>query len=355
MGSLLSLIDNTATSQPHATPEPSFPQPMSMAGSPKTALLVEDVECLSSFVRRYLEKEGYAVRTASSSEEGLRLYRDFKPFNVVLINYDVPQRSGLRKDPFELQTNGIELALAIRVIDSTQGIIIAALSSFTSATEVPRPPEAMNIPIVVDLSVYQLRPLLEKIEVDRAINALTPTDLQRLRQFAKSLIRILGRAARGRDWEDLLAEALYRSLIGATDEHNGRHWNRKVPFVQHLLGAISSIADSWKRQPKGKATYLVSEFSTYDAEGKERSPLDKLPSLFAPVDERLMERDEEDRILAMFEDDPDATLVLTGWMNGLRKSEIMAKGGLVGRTYAATVKRIQQKLAAQEEQLESHT
>jgi CheY-like chemotaxis protein len=338
-----SLIGNAPPNRPDP---PSFPLPQSLAGSPKSALLVEDAQCLSSFLRRYLEKEGYVVRTACSGEEGLRLYRDFGPFNVVLINYCVPKREGATTDPLEPQTHGIELALAIRAINSAQGMIVAAIS-FRSASDVPRPPEALDIPLLVDLSVSQLRTLLEKIEVDRAINTLTSAELLGLQQFAKVLIRLLGRGARGKDWEDLLGEALYRSLIGAGDPQNGRHWNRKVPFVQHLAGAMRSIASMWKRQGKEQRTYLISELAVCDSEGQEHSPLDNLPSLLVPIDQRLAEKAEEERILAIFEDDPEATSILRGWMDGLKKSEIMARGGIAARRYAATVNRIRLKLAAQ--------
>ncbi|MGA7294920.1 MAG: hypothetical protein WBW53_16055 [Terriglobales bacterium] len=293
-----------------------------------------------------MEEEGYSVRTACSSEEGFRLYREFGPFNVVLINYYVPQHKGLKIDPIEPQTNGIELALAIRAINSAQGMIVAAIS-FRSASDVPRPPEAMDIPLLVDLSISQLRPLLETIEVHRAINALTSAELLRLQQFGKSLIGLLGRAASG-NWEDLFGEALHRSLIGAGDPQNGRHWNRKIPFVQHLAGAMRSIASVWKRQGRAQKTYLISELAVCDSEGQEHSPLDNVPSLFEPTDQRLMEKAEEDRILAIFEDDPEASLVLRGWMDGLSKGEIMAKCGLAGRRYAAAIKRIRVKLAAQE-------
>src|SRR5215470_7280282 len=42
-----------------------------------------------------------------------------------------------------------------------------------SAGEVPRPPEAIHIPILLDANIYPLRGLLDKIEIDRAIKALT--------------------------------------------------------------------------------------------------------------------------------------------------------------------------------------
>jgi hypothetical protein len=106
--------------------------------------------------------------------------------------------------------------MAIRDINLSQGIIITAFA-FRSAGEVPRPPEAMQIPVLIDSNIYQLRGQLERIEIDRAIKTLTSSDLLRLQRFAKFRVRGLGRAASGRDWEDLLGEALYRTLKGTDD------------------------------------------------------------------------------------------------------------------------------------------
>ena len=66
------------------------PEPQSINASGKSALLVEDHESLLSSFKEWLERDGYAVRTASNTKEGLRLYRDCRPFNVVLINYYIP-------------------------------------------------------------------------------------------------------------------------------------------------------------------------------------------------------------------------------------------------------------------------
>src|SRR5579859_2035777 len=343
MGYLLSFIENTPPGQPHESPEPSLPPTRSINASPKSALLVENDACLLNFLRRWLKDEGYAVRIASGSEEGLRLYRDFGPFNVVLINYCIPKRKGYGIDPLVPQTKGIELALAIRDIDSSQGVIVAALA-FRTASEVPRPAEAMRIPLLVDFGGGQLRGLLEKIEVDRAIKALTSADLLLLRQFAKLLVQGVGRAARGRDWEDLLEEALYRTLIGAMDAQNGRHWNRKVPFVQHLAGAIRSIASVWKRQFSEKEPYLMSELAVYDAEGQERSPIDNATSSCVPADRRLIEKGEEERVFALLRDDASASQVLQGIIDGLKKNEIKLAYGLDEKKYLAAMRRIRVKL-----------
>ena len=267
--------------------------------------------------------------------------RDFGPFNVVLINYYIPERNGACVDPLAPQTTGVELALAIRNIDSSQGLILGAFA-FRTAAEVQRPKEAMNIPVLLDHT--GLKELLEKIEIDLAIKILNRGDLGRLQQIARFLLRNIGRAARGRDWEDLLSEAVCRTLIGAEDAQNGRHWNRNVPFARHLAGAMKSIASLWKRQFREQETYSVSELTIYDAEGQAHSPFDNVRSPIASADQHLIERDEEDRILAIFSDDPDATLVLNGWMDGLSKNEIMLKGGLEAKKYAAIRKRIRLKL-----------
>lgn len=347
MAHLLSFIDTTPQFEtPHA-PEPSL-LPKSINASPKSALLVENDESLLNFLRRSLTDEGYAVRTAANSEEGLRLYRDCAPFNVVLIDYCVPQSKGVKIDYFAPQTHGIGLATAIRQINLSQGIIIAALD-YRNAEEVPRPPELMHIPFLIDISNFHLRSLLQKIEVDRMIELLTTAELLKLQKFAEFRVRGLGRAARGRTWEDLLGEALLRTLIGAEASEKGRHWNREVDFARHLAGAMQSISSSWKRQFKDKETHLISELVIHDAEGQEHSPLDNVASGYAPADQRLIEKNEEDRILAKFRDDPDATHVLHGLLDGLKKNEIMSRYGLDEKQYAASVKRIRVKVLGPKE------
>ncbi|MGA2235614.1 MAG: hypothetical protein ABSG23_09080 [Terriglobales bacterium] len=323
---------------------PPLPPPRSINASPKSALLVESDESLLSFLRRSLEDEAYAVRIAANSEEGLRLYRDCGPFNVVLIDYCVRPSDGVGIDYLApLQKHGIGLATAIRQIHPSQGIIIAALA-YRNAAEVPRPRELMHIPLLIDISNFQLRGLLEKIEVDRAIEALTSAELLRLRQFAAFHVRGLGRAARGRTGEDLLQEALMRTLIGAEDVQKGRHWNKDVAFTWHLIGAMQSISNHWKRQFKDMEPYLISEFPVRDAEGQEHSPLDNVASGHAAADQRLIEKDEEDRVLTIFKDDPEATQMLQDFLDGLKKNEIKSRYGLDERKYAATVKRIRMKL-----------
>jgi CheY-like chemotaxis protein len=344
MAHLLSFIDSRPEFEPPQPPEFALPQPESINASPKTALLVENHESLLNLLRTSLKNEGYAVRTAPNSEEGLRLYRDCAPFNVVLIDYCVPQCDGLRIDYWAPPTHGIELAMKIREINPSQGIIIAAFH-YRHTGEVPRPRELMQIPLLTEPRNSQLRSFLEKIEVDRAIEALTSSELLRLQRFSAFRVRGLGRAALGRTGEDLLGEALLRTLIGAETTQKGRHWNKNVDFVQHLKRAMESISNCWKRQFREKETYLISELVIHDAEGQEHSPLDNVASEHAAADQRLIEQDEEDRVLAMFKDYPEATTqVLQGLLAGLKKNEITSQYGFDEKVYAAAVKRIRVKL-----------
>jgi hypothetical protein len=133
------------------------------------------------------------------------------------------------------------------------------------------------------------------------------------------------------------------TLIGAESTQKGRHWNKDVDFVWHLTGAMRSISTCWKRQFKEMEPRLISEFPVHDA-GEEHSLLDSLASQHAAADQRLIEQDEEDRVLAMFKHDPEATQVLQGLLDGLKKNAIMPRYGLDERRYAATVRRIRVKL-----------
>ncbi|HLM80306.1 MAG TPA: hypothetical protein VK302_06700 [Terriglobales bacterium] len=214
----------------------------------------------------------------------------------------------------------------------------------------PRTPW-QNIPLLIDISNFQLRGLLEKMEVDRAIEALTSSELVRLQKFADFRVRGLGRAARGRTGADLLGEAVLRTLIGAEDTQRGRHWNKDVDFELHLKGAIRGISSCWRRHFKEKEAYLVSELPIHDAKGREQSPLDNVPqensltsSAHAAPDELLIEKEKEERVLTIFKDDPEAAQVVQGLLDKLKKDEIMSKYGLGEKQYAAAVRRIRVKL-----------
>jgi ActR/RegA family two-component response regulator len=109
MAHLLPFIDTTPQFDAPHPPESSLPPTKSINASPKSALLVENDKSLLHFLKRSLRNAEYVVRTAADSEEGLRLYRDCAPFNVVLIDYCGHNATGLRPTILHLRHMGSDL------------------------------------------------------------------------------------------------------------------------------------------------------------------------------------------------------------------------------------------------------
>src|ERR1017187_2997084 len=163
MEHLLSLIDTKPqfeiASPPGPPYSPALPFPLSkdVKASPRKALLVENDGSLLNILQASLRNEGYEVSAAASSEEGLRLYRlyqDCAPFNVVVIDYYVPQRNGDLIDCLAQQTNGTALASEILKGNPSQGIIIAAFD-YRNAGEIKLECELKHIPLLLDTSNSQ--------------------------------------------------------------------------------------------------------------------------------------------------------------------------------------------------------
>jgi DNA-directed RNA polymerase specialized sigma24 family protein len=92
-----------------------------------------------------------------------------------------------------------------------------------------------------------------KADVEKAIKHLTPADLMRIRKYAEFLIT--KGSGRQYEWEDLVSEAYLRTWEGK------RNWvirqdGSSVTFAEYLIGAMRSIAYSWKKQPTNTAERL---------------------------------------------------------------------------------------------------
>jgi len=76
-------------------------------------------------------------------------------------------------------------------------------------------------------------------EVEAAIEALTPPQSIKLREFALMKVSKLGRKAQSYTWKDLLSDAYIDALSG------NRNWNKsQVDFFGFLIGAMRSIASN---------------------------------------------------------------------------------------------------------------
>jgi len=347
--------------QPQQPGSGSMPSPTTINAGSRSALVIENDKSLVTVIKQLLNHEGYVVRSARDRAEGLRLYNLCRPFEVVLVDYYVPQTDGDKIDCFAPQKDGIELARAIREINPSQTMAIAAFD-YERPDQVPRPTELMHIPVLVN--ALQLSELLAKLqrwatreEIDQAIAALSPAQWLKLQKCAKWRVCILPRSA-SYNWEDLLNEALLSTLIGAQGNGNGRRWNKRVDFLMHLTGAMRGISGQRKEKTGGREI-LECEAVKCDGEGHELSPLDNLgpgdsPSErlrfavtegFQPAAERQLKAKEEvEGMFRMFKDDKEATFVLEGWSEGMKKSEIMQKYELTEKQYDAATKRIRAKL-----------
>jgi CheY-like chemotaxis protein len=116
---------------------------------PKSVLVIEDYDQVLGLVVRWLKLMGYAVHTACNSDDGLRLYRECGPFDVVMISHSPKQ-------------NGAELAMDILKNNPSQRMIITTI--YGSEEEVPRPRELMHIPILLKpFGKVELRAALPKL------------------------------------------------------------------------------------------------------------------------------------------------------------------------------------------------
>jgi CheY-like chemotaxis protein len=336
------------------------PSPTAINAGSRSALVIENDKSLLPAIKQLLKHEGYVVRSARDRAEGLRLYSHCRPFDVVLIDYYVPQTDGVKIDYFAPQKDGIELARAIRDINPSQRMAITAFD-YEHPDQVPRPTELKDIPVLVN--ALQLSELLAKLQcwatredIDQAFAALSPAQWLKLQKFAKWRVPVLPRSA-SCNWNDLLNEAVLSTLTGAQGNGNGRRWNKRVDFLMHLTGAMRGISSQRKDKAVGREI-LECEAINCDAAGQELSPLDNLgpgdsrnerlrfavTEGFQPAAERqLIAKEEVERMFRMFKEDKEATFVLEGGSEGMKKNEIMQKYELTEKQYDAATKRIRVK------------
>jgi CheY-like chemotaxis protein len=102
--------------------------------SQKSVLIIEEDDHVRELLVRLLKAMDFAVVTASTARESLRLYRKCGPFDVVMMSYS-------------LDLDGVELALNIRKRSPSQNMIIT--TTYGSEEEVVRPSELAHVPILL--------------------------------------------------------------------------------------------------------------------------------------------------------------------------------------------------------------
>jgi DNA-directed RNA polymerase specialized sigma24 family protein len=121
--------------------------------------------------------------------------------------------------------------------------------------------------------------------VARALAALTPSDLVRLKRLAQLRARLLP----GLEWDELLNEALLRALDGS------RRWPDGVPLLAFIAGIMRSLVDGRMHQRRRLA---------------ERALAGSGPRVAAPPDARLHARQCLAGIAQFFAGDPDVLALI---------------------------------------------
>jgi DNA-directed RNA polymerase specialized sigma24 family protein len=153
---------------------------------------------------------------------------------------------------------------------------------------------------------------LSLAEARAAIRALSVADKAALMKLACLYAR-----KTPYDHEDLLQEAMCRVLAGA------RVWPRHVAALPFLWGVVRSIAWEWKTE------FVERDADATDFDGEERRAIASLDVV---------------RVLALFDDDPVAQIIVRGMMEGLRGQELQKLSGLDKTEYESKRTKIRRRI-----------
>lgn len=165
-------------------------------------------------------------------------------------------------------------------------------------------------------------------EISKAIAALSDADLLKLKSAARFRARKLNGYGLGTDADDLLYDAILRTIEGQ------RQWATGVPLVKHLLGCIRSLASH--AVEKGAAGRPLKS-----AVDDPSLPHDSALASQMPDGERVLHAHEQlAEIQRRFADDVEVLLVAEPLSKGFTGPEIQQDLGLTPTQYETIVMRL---------------
>jgi hypothetical protein len=186
-------------------------------------------------------------------------------------------------------------------------------------------------------------------EVVKAIASLTEGQLLRLKESAKWKIRGLGRRAMGRDYQDLLNEAITRTLEGT------RNWPKStVDFMGCLIGTMRSISSNWAESFDPEEAALDSEVIINTEEGESISPINKAEAPGISQEDNLIAKQEIERIEGIFEKDETVLLIIEGLRSEMTGPEIQEAIDITKTEFETAMKRMRRKVREMEMGEETH-
>lgn len=176
----------------------------------------------------------------------------------------------------------------------------------------------------------QVATVLSRDEVEMAIRSFTPAQWARLKAAAK-------RFAFGRpiDPNDLFQEAFVRAL-------DSRQCPANVNVAMFLVGIMRSVVSGEAEKAKNRPTVVMS--AVVDEQGE---PVE-YPAPSSNVEEDLIDKEQaaliRHSVLALFDDDPDAQVIVEGAIEGWSAEELRAYTGLDKTAYDSKRKLIRRRL-----------
>ncbi len=170
-------------------------------------------------------------------------------------------------------------------------------------------------------------------EITDALKSLSPTDMSKVEQFAS--FRAWALAGRGLsvDGEDLLHEAMERTLSGK------RRWSKRVEFVDHLIGAVRSISSHAAKKLQHAPVVSLSPPSL-DSDDEERTPWWDLESMMPDPERIVSARLQLEEITATFANSERILLIVDGMETGMTGPEIQNDLQLSATEYNTAVKQM---------------
>ncbi|HEY1757714.1 MAG TPA: hypothetical protein VGG72_20245 [Bryobacteraceae bacterium] len=160
-----------------------------------------------------------------------------------------------------------------------------------------------------------------------AIERLTDQELLKLRRFATLRLSALGSARNGRQWNDVLQDA----ILSVASGH--RQWPEKIDLFTLLVGTVRSLTDARSGRGRDSAKSLGDLPEVNFATSADSSP-----------ESRAIFKERLDMLLGTFANDSCAHLILEGWLIGLSGPEIRQAYELSARDFGAAAKRISRKI-----------
>ena len=123
-----------------------------------TLLIVEDEAVLRDLVSQFLRNEGYEVTEAEDGETGVRRYLDEGPFDLLLVDLNLPVFSGVevsRRVKLRCPSQKIMICSAAIVGEHEEALLVLGIDHFLTK---PYHPESLLAHIRLEIDGKPARP-----------------------------------------------------------------------------------------------------------------------------------------------------------------------------------------------------